>query len=151
MSNLECKTSAYQYYQKLRRLTCPAFPKAILNRYQELQQLSREYRNMKLWKMHGWSHDEPNGSMDQIAMAMPHQTDRWSLGIDNTILGQEGPYPLYDNGRNERDQSPTVISEGEKGKLASFCPTCPQLGINLPDSWVDDLQRYEAHHSVHHT
>ena len=33
VSNLECKTSAYQYYQKLRRLTCPAFPKAVLNRY----------------------------------------------------------------------------------------------------------------------
>ena len=32
-SNLECKTSAYQYYQKLRRLTCPAFPTVVLNRY----------------------------------------------------------------------------------------------------------------------
>jgi len=37
LSNLECKTSAYQYYQKLRRLTCPAFPTAVLNRYQELR------------------------------------------------------------------------------------------------------------------
>jgi len=32
LANLECKTSVYQYYQKLRRLTCPAFPKAVLNR-----------------------------------------------------------------------------------------------------------------------
>lgn len=60
LSNLECKTSAYQYYQKLRRLTCPAFPKAVLNRYRELRRLSREYRNIKLWKIHGRGHD-PNG------------------------------------------------------------------------------------------
>ncbi|KAF8956034.1 hypothetical protein BDZ97DRAFT_1672276, partial [Flammula alnicola] len=50
LSNLECKTTAYQYYAKLRRLTCPAFPKAVLNRYRELRRLSREYRNLKLWK-----------------------------------------------------------------------------------------------------
>ena len=53
LSNLECKTTAYQYYQKLRRLTCPEFPKAVLNRYRELRRLSREYRNLKLWKIHG--------------------------------------------------------------------------------------------------
>src|SRR6266567_1434091 len=61
LSNLECKTSAYQYYQKLRRLTCPAFPKTFLNRYRELHRLSREYRNLKLWKMHGHAHDDPDG------------------------------------------------------------------------------------------
>ena len=29
LSNLTCKTSAYQYYLKLRRLTSPAFPKSV--------------------------------------------------------------------------------------------------------------------------
>ena len=29
LSNLTCKTSAYQYYVKLRRLTSPAFPKSV--------------------------------------------------------------------------------------------------------------------------
>jgi hypothetical protein len=29
MSNLECKSSAYQYYQKLRRATSPLFPNAV--------------------------------------------------------------------------------------------------------------------------
>jgi len=32
LSNLECKTSAYHYYQKLRRLTNPAFPQSVPNR-----------------------------------------------------------------------------------------------------------------------
>jgi len=31
LSNLECKTTAYQYYQKLQRLTCPSFPRLIPN------------------------------------------------------------------------------------------------------------------------
>lgn len=57
LCNLECKTSAYQYYAKLRRLTSPAFPKLVLNRYQELRRLSRQFRNLKLWKMHGRGHD----------------------------------------------------------------------------------------------
>jgi CxC2 like cysteine cluster associated with KDZ transposases len=29
LSNLECKSSAYQYYQKLRRITSPLFPNAV--------------------------------------------------------------------------------------------------------------------------
>ncbi|KDR74655.1 hypothetical protein GALMADRAFT_27784, partial [Galerina marginata CBS 339.88] len=57
LSSLECKTSGYQYYQKLRRLTCPAFPKTVINRYRELRRVSRQYRNLKLWKMHGRGHD----------------------------------------------------------------------------------------------
>ena len=31
ISNLECKTSAYQYFQKIRRLTNPAFPHTVPN------------------------------------------------------------------------------------------------------------------------
>ena len=41
LSNLECKTSAYQYFQRLRRLTNPAFPTSVPNRYAELRRLSR--------------------------------------------------------------------------------------------------------------
>ncbi|KAF8801189.1 hypothetical protein BYT27DRAFT_7216294 [Phlegmacium glaucopus] len=35
LSNLECKTLAYQYYQKLQRLTNPAFPHLVPNQYNE--------------------------------------------------------------------------------------------------------------------
>lgn len=57
LCNLECKTTAYQYYSKLRRLTSPAFPKLVINRYQELRRLSRQFRNLKLWKIHGRGHE----------------------------------------------------------------------------------------------
>lgn len=29
------------------------------------------------------------------------------------------------------------------GSLANFCPTCPQPGINLPEDWKSDRNRYE--------
>lgn len=56
VSNLECKTSAYQYFQKIRRLTNPAFPQAVPNRYMELLRLSRQWRNLKLRKWFQFAH-----------------------------------------------------------------------------------------------
>ncbi len=56
LSNLECKTSAYQYFQKIRRLTNPAFPQAVPNRYGELLRVSRQWRNLKLRKWFQFGH-----------------------------------------------------------------------------------------------
>jgi hypothetical protein len=123
LSNLECKTSAYQYYQKLRRLTCPAFPRAVLNRYWELRQLSREYRNLKLWKMHSRAHDEPEGPILLVPVA--------PITMDSGPVG--GEHPVTE-----------AIDKVPRGKLASFCPACPQPGINLPPDWEDDPERYCA-------
>lgn len=51
LSNLECKTTPYQYYNYLRRKMNPAFPKSVPDRYAELRRLSRQWRIMKreLW------------------------------------------------------------------------------------------------------
>lgn len=54
LENLECKTSAYQYYQKLRRQTCAAFPHLVPNRYPELRRVSRQWRNLKIRKWFGF-------------------------------------------------------------------------------------------------
>lgn len=48
MANLECKTTPYQYYHMLRRLTNPAFPAKVEDRYRELMRASRQWRNLKL-------------------------------------------------------------------------------------------------------
>jgi hypothetical protein len=124
LSNLECKTTAYQYYQKLRRLTCPAFPKVVLNRYRELRRLSREYRNLKLWKMHGRAHDEPEGPVCAVPAA-PATPDGAGVDIEHPVTEAMDNVP--------------------RGKLASFCPACPQPGINLPPDWEEDPERYGAH------
>jgi hypothetical protein len=134
LSNLECKTSAYQYYQKLRRLTSPAFPKAILNRYRELRRLSREYRNVKLWKMHGRAHDQPEG-VGRPSPAANAETgaeanmDLNGMNVDNNLMGAHAP-SLADN--------------TPRATLASFCPACPQPGVNLPDDWKEEPRKYEC-------
>ena len=30
----------------------------------------------------------------------------------------------------------------EPGSLANFCPACPQVGINIPENWKDDVNRW---------
>ena len=68
LSNLECKTSAYQYYQKLRRLTNPAFPHAVANRYNEFRRATRQWRNLKLRKWFGFGHRSENPGKGSLAL-----------------------------------------------------------------------------------
>jgi hypothetical protein len=70
-SNLECKTSAYQYYQKLRRLTNPAFPQAVPNRYNEFRRVTRQWRNLKLRKWFGFGHRSEAPSKGSLALFCP--------------------------------------------------------------------------------
>lgn len=53
LANLECKTSAYQYYQLLRRKTEPLAPQIVVERYAELRRLSRCWRWLKKLKWGG--------------------------------------------------------------------------------------------------
>ena len=74
LSNLECKTSAYQYYQKLRRLTNPALPQSVPNRYLEFLRATRQWRNLKLRKWFGFGHQllsPGKGSMALFCAACP--------------------------------------------------------------------------------
>lgn len=94
LSNLECKASAYQYFQKLRRHTSPTSPDNVPDLYHELRRMSRLWRWMKKLKWAGAAH------------------------------------------------KPDLVSEAKAGELANFCPACPQPGINLPENWPNDPQRY---------
>ena len=60
MSNLECKASAYQYFQKLRRVTFPMAPARAPNLYQELLRMARVWRWLKKKKWAGHSHRSGN-------------------------------------------------------------------------------------------
>ena len=75
ISNLECKVSAYHYYQKLRRITCPANPKSVLDRYRELRRLSRVYRNLMLRMEFGWGYYDgsppPEGQLAYFCPTCP--------------------------------------------------------------------------------
>lgn len=87
LSNLECKTSAYQYFQKIRRSTNPAFPHAVPNRYSELLRVSRQWRNLKLCKWFKFGHRPgivpQRGEMALFCVACPqinvNLPDDWKI------------------------------------------------------------------------
>jgi hypothetical protein len=62
LENLECKASAYQYFQKLRRLTSAMCPDSVPNLYHELRRMSRLWRWMKKLKWSGTEHELPSTS-----------------------------------------------------------------------------------------
>jgi len=66
--NLECKTTPYQFYQKLRRVTNASFPKAVPNRYAELRRVSRQWRQLNKRKWYGMQYD--NGPRGPGEMAL---------------------------------------------------------------------------------
>jgi hypothetical protein len=73
LDNLECKTSIYQYHQKLRRLTCPDSPNTAPNRYAEFRRVSRQWRNMKyrIWFQVWEDREMKMGEMGLFCAACP--------------------------------------------------------------------------------
>lgn len=77
LSNLECKASAYQYFQKLRRQTSPMSPESVPNLYHELRRMSRLWRWMKKLKWAGMAHrpdftiDPEPGELSNFCPACP--------------------------------------------------------------------------------
>lgn len=66
LANLECKVSAYQYWQKLSRMTSAATsPTDVDNFYRELLRLSRCWRWLKKLKWAGFG--EKNGSTFDVS------------------------------------------------------------------------------------
>ncbi|TFK59879.1 hypothetical protein BDN72DRAFT_780133, partial [Pluteus cervinus] len=71
LENLEAKTSAYHYFSKLRRVTNPAFPNTVPDRYRELLRVSREWRNILLRKWQGFGHTGEQPSSGSLALFCP--------------------------------------------------------------------------------
>jgi hypothetical protein len=94
LCNLELKTSAYQFYQLIQRITLLMRPAEVVNLYHELQCMSRLWCWMKRLKWAGYGH-------------------------------------------NEKDPLNT-----EPGSLVNYCPACFQVGINIPENWKDNVNRW---------
>ena len=67
LENLECKTSHYQYHNKLRRLTSPSHPETAPNRYAELCRVARQWRNLKYRKWF-WLLGDLNAKRGEMAL-----------------------------------------------------------------------------------
>jgi hypothetical protein len=71
LANLECKSSAYHYFQKLRRQTSPMSPDSVPNLYHELRRMSRAWRWMKKLKWAGFGHgtEQPTNTIESGVLA----------------------------------------------------------------------------------
>ncbi|KAH9008383.1 hypothetical protein EDB85DRAFT_1883574 [Lactarius pseudohatsudake] len=73
--NLECKTTAQQYYSKLQSLTSRMFPSLVPNMYKQLLRTSRQWRDIKSRMEQGLGHQSeetaPDGSMAIFCPACP--------------------------------------------------------------------------------
>ncbi|KAI0038755.1 hypothetical protein FA95DRAFT_1505108, partial [Auriscalpium vulgare] len=68
---LECKTTASQYYSKLRRATSKEFPYAVPDRYRELLRVSRAYRDLKALQSQGFGFDDSKPGPGDLAVFCP--------------------------------------------------------------------------------
>uniref|UniRef100_A0A8H7XZC5 Uncharacterized protein n=1 Tax=Psilocybe cubensis TaxID=181762 RepID=A0A8H7XZC5_PSICU len=173
VTNLECKTLGYQYYQKLRRITSSSFPKKVLNRYWELRRLSRQYRNLILHKIHGQGHSKqalkaymelkypqqgskmhPNQeSFSSITSLETGQTRNNSSSRPsepnevpkrNDTTSRLEVDPGDSDPNNMSPEPPSRNKPDKRGSLTLFCPACPQPGVNLSDNWVLEANSYVA-------
>ncbi|KAN0134638.1 hypothetical protein V8E53_007423 [Lactarius tabidus] len=76
IDNLECKTTAQQYYSKLQLITNKMFPNNVANRYKQLLRASRQWQDLKNRMESGIFHLNegvpiPDGSMAIFCPACP--------------------------------------------------------------------------------
>ncbi|KAI1783871.1 hypothetical protein LXA43DRAFT_902761, partial [Ganoderma leucocontextum] len=71
LTNKECKTSARNYFNKLRRTTNPAFPHLVPDRYKELLRTSRQWRNLRLRRSSGFGHRSEEIQPGDLAVRCP--------------------------------------------------------------------------------
>ncbi|KAN0138606.1 hypothetical protein V8E53_003594 [Lactarius tabidus] len=60
VDNLECKTTVQQYYSKLQHITNRMFPDHVSNLYKQLQQASRQWRDLQNRMQSGLGHQHGN-------------------------------------------------------------------------------------------
>ncbi|KAI9428962.1 hypothetical protein H4582DRAFT_1828355 [Lactarius indigo] len=68
--NLECKTTAQQYYSKLQSITNRMFPDHVLNLYKQLLRASRQWRDLKNRIESGLGHQHTGTSANEGSMAI---------------------------------------------------------------------------------
>ncbi|KAG2127671.1 hypothetical protein DEU56DRAFT_758558 [Suillus clintonianus] len=71
LDNLECRTSAMNYYSKICRLTSSIFPLMVPDRYRELMRAARQWRQCKLCKWHGFAHKDDKPKDGDLALFCP--------------------------------------------------------------------------------
>ncbi|KAG2007524.1 hypothetical protein CC2G_015218 [Coprinopsis cinerea AmutBmut pab1-1] len=122
LENLECYTSAFHFYSKLRRLTNEVFPKQVPNRYREGLRCGRQWRKLKEMKRYGLAHTRATpqeGEMALFCAACPqpgmnlpegweHDEEQWKYGI---TLAADGNFSLLH--REQKNADDVWLKNGE--------------------------------------
>ncbi|KAH8982005.1 hypothetical protein EDB86DRAFT_2767745, partial [Lactarius hatsudake] len=99
--NLECKTTAQQYYSKLQSLTSRMFPSLVPNMYKQLLRTSRQWRDIKSRMEQGLGHQSedtaPDGSLAIFCPACPQP----GINLPNDWKTRYEPYVPAPNDVNE--------------------------------------------------
>ncbi|KAG2002277.1 hypothetical protein CC2G_004478 [Coprinopsis cinerea AmutBmut pab1-1] len=68
MNQVECYSSTYNYFAKLRRMTNKAYPQTAPNRYRELARMGRQWIHLKNLKWFGFGHTEGEPADGDLAL-----------------------------------------------------------------------------------
>ncbi|KAG1770770.1 hypothetical protein EV702DRAFT_1181574 [Suillus placidus] len=85
LDNLECGTSAMNYYSKLRRMTSSMFPHLVPDQYRELMRVARQWRQLKIMKWHGFGHRSDTPSTGELALFCP-ACPQPGINVASTII-----------------------------------------------------------------
>ncbi|KAG2150343.1 uncharacterized protein EDB93DRAFT_1103558 [Suillus bovinus] len=143
LDNLECGTSAMNYYSKIQRLTSSIFPLMVLDCYRELMRTARQWHQCKLYKWHGFAHknDEPKTSdlaLFCLACPQPGINLDWSTGM--ATQPDDTPSWLFTR---------TLVMDGNF-KAEHLHPVNPSDEVSLMDglAFMVGDERYKSHLAV---
>ncbi|KAG1895644.1 uncharacterized protein F5891DRAFT_984083 [Suillus fuscotomentosus] len=143
LDNLECGTSAMNYYSKIRRLTSSIFPLMVLDRYRELMRTVRQWRQCKLYKWHGFAHknDEPKtGDLALFCPACPQPGINLDRSTGTATQPDDTPSWLFTR---------TLVMDGNF-KAEHLHPVNPSNEVSLIDglAFMVGDERYKSHLAV---
>ncbi|KAG1894778.1 uncharacterized protein F5891DRAFT_984797 [Suillus fuscotomentosus] len=143
LDNLECGTSAMNYYSKIWRLTSSIFPLIVLDRYRELMRTARQWCQCKLYKWHGFAHknDEPKtGDLALFFPACPQPGINLDWSTGTATQPDDTPSWLFTR---------TLVMDGNF-KAEHLHPVNPSDEVSLIDGLVFMVrdERYKSHLAV---
>ncbi|KAG2116993.1 uncharacterized protein F5147DRAFT_768380 [Suillus discolor] len=136
LDNLECGTSAMNYYSKLRRITSSVFPHLVPDRYRELMRVGRQWRQVKQLKWHGFGHEKRQPKAGELALFCP-ACPQPGVNLNLSDRNESDPAWLY---------SRSLVMDGNF-KAEHLYPTNPSDEVALTDGlgfMVGDA-RYKMH------
>ncbi|KAG1738640.1 uncharacterized protein EDB91DRAFT_1237709 [Suillus paluster] len=143
LDNLKCGTSAMNYYSKISRLTSSIFPLMVPDCYRELMRTSRQWRQCKLYKWHGFAHKDDQPTAGDLALFCPACLQPGiNLDLSTGVVTQPDDAPSWLITRS-------LVMDGNF-KAEHMHPVNPSDEVSLMDglAFMVSDERYKSHLSI---